>query len=79
MSPPGEGKGRKHPRLAIASNGETLMAWTEGTGWQRGGSLAWQLFDSNGKALGEMHVQAGVPAWSFGAVAPKPDGFVVLY
>ena len=79
VSAPGEGKGRKHPRLAIASNGEILMTWAEGTGWQRGGSLAWQLFDLNGKSLGEKHVQAGVPVWSFGAVAVKPDGFVILY
>jgi hypothetical protein len=79
VSAPGEAKGRKHPRLAIASNGEILIAWTEGTGWQRGGSLAWQLFDSNGKALSEMHGQACVPAWSFGAAAVKPDGFVILH
>jgi hypothetical protein len=79
VSAPGDGKGRKHPRLAIASNGEMVMVWTEGTGWQRGGSLAWQVFAPNGKALDEMHTQAGVPAWSFGAVAAKRDGFVILY
>ena len=79
VSAPGEGKGRKHPRLAIAPNGDMLMVWTEGTGWQRGGSLAWQLFDPNGESLGKTHTQPGVPAWSFGAVAVKPDGFVVLY
>ena len=28
------------------------MAWTEGTGWMRGGSLAWQLYDAAGKADG---------------------------
>ncbi len=37
------------------------------------------LFDQNGKTLGEIRTQAGVPAWSFDAVAAKPDGFVVLY
>ena len=79
VSAPGEGKGRKHPRVAIAPSGELLMAWTEGTGWQRGGSLAWQLFDVSGKPIGEMHTQTGVPAWSFGAVVAKPDGFIVLY
>ena len=55
------------------------MVWAEGTGWQRGGSLAWQVFAPDGKALGEMHTHAGVPAWSFAAVAAKRDGFVILY
>jgi hypothetical protein len=79
VSAPGEGKGRKHPRIAIAPNGEMLLVWTEGTGWQRGGSLAWQLFDPEGKTIGEMRAQTGVPAWSFGAVVVKPAGFVILY
>jgi len=79
VSAPGYGKGRKHPRLAIAPNGDMLMVWAEGVGWQRGGSLAWQLFDPNGQAIGEAHTQAGVPAWSFAAVAAKPGGFLVLY
>ncbi len=79
VSAPGQGKGRKHPRLAIAPNGEMLMVWTEGTGWQRGGSVAWQLFDANGTAVGEGHTQAGSPAWSFAAAAAKPTGFVVIY
>jgi hypothetical protein len=79
LSAPGEGKGRKHPRIAIARNGEMLMAWTEGTGWQRGGSLARQVFDRDGKPIGDMRVERGVPVWSFAAVAAKPNGFVVLY
>jgi hypothetical protein len=79
VSAPGDGKGRKHPRIAIAPNGEMLMVWTEGMGWQRGGSLAWQLFDVSGKLAGDIRTQIGVPAWSFGAVVAKPTGFVVLY
>jgi hypothetical protein len=68
VSAPGEGKGRKHPRIAIAGDSDTLMVWTEGTGWKRGGSLAWQLYDKSGKVIGEKRITAGVPAWSFGAV-----------
>ena len=75
----GEGKGRKHPRIAAAPNGEILMIWTDGTGWQRGGSLAWQLFGANDKAIGEPGIAPGIPAWSFGAVIAKPTGFLVLY
>jgi hypothetical protein len=80
IAAPGEGKGRKHPRLAMNSRGETILLWTEGMGWQRGGSLAWQLFDGNGKPIGEKGSAPGVPAWSFGAVAANPDGtFTVIY
>jgi hypothetical protein len=80
IAAPGEGKGRKHPRLAMNSRGETILLWTEGMGWQRGGSLAWQIFDRNGNPIGAKGSASGVPAWSFGAVAAHPDGsFTVTY
>jgi hypothetical protein len=79
-APPGELAGRKHPRLATAPNGDTLLVWTEGTAWARGGSLAWRLFDANGRPNADVAgAAAGVPAWSFAAVAPTPTGFVVIY
>ena len=74
-----EGKNSKHPRLAIMPGGDTVMAWTEGTGWARGGSLAWQLFDPTGKPLGEKHTAPGIPTWSMAAVVPQPGGAVILY
>lgn len=74
-----EGKNSKHPRLAIMPDGDTVMAWTEGTGWARGGSLAWQLFDGTGKPLGEKHTAPGIPTWSMAAVVPQPGGAVILY
>jgi hypothetical protein len=80
IAAPGEGKGRKHPRLAINPRGETILLWTEDTGWQRGGSLAWQLFDRTGNPIGAKGSAPGVPAWSFGAVAALPDGtFRITY
>jgi hypothetical protein len=79
VSAPGEGKDRKHPRVAIAPDGNILMVWTEGTGWQRGGSLAWQEFDDKGKPGIEHGTAPGVPTWSFGAVVAKPGGFVIVY
>jgi hypothetical protein len=80
IAAPGDAKGRKHPRLATNKRGETLLAWTEGTGWQRGGSLAWQAFDSQGRPLGEKSTASGLPAWSFTAVAARPDGgFTIFY
>ena len=79
VSAPEEGKARKHPRIAMEPDGETLMVWTEGTGWARGGSLAWQLYDASGKVIGEKGTKPNVPACSFGAVVTKAGGFVVLY
>lgn len=79
VSAPAEGNGRKHPRIAISSRGATLMIWTEGTAWALGGSLAWQLYDPTGKAIGDRGAKAGVPSWSFGAAVAKLDGFIVLY
>lgn len=77
---PGQVKGRKHPRLAINDRGEVLFVWTEGMGWKRGGSLAWQLYDRSGRPTSEKGVMAGVPAWSFAAPAINNDGsFSVLY
>ena len=45
VSPPGAGS-RKHPALAVNAQGETILVWAENTGWQRGGSLAWRIFDA---------------------------------
>jgi hypothetical protein len=80
VAAPGVAKGRKHPRLAVNQRGEVLMAWTEGTGWQKGGGLAWQLFDSQGRPQGENRQMPGIPAWSFAAAVARPDNsFTILY
>jgi hypothetical protein len=80
LAAPGEGKGRKHPRLAVNQNGEVLFVWTEGTGWQKGGSLAWQMYDPSGQATATKGQHPGIPTWSFAAVmARKDNGFSILY
>lgn len=57
-----------------------LLASTEGTGWAKGGSVAWQLYDNEGRTIGENGRAAGVPVWSLPAAHAKPDGsFVVIY
>jgi len=80
VSAPGEGKSRKHPRLAVNQHGDVLLAWTEGTGWQKGGSLAYQLYDRTGTPTMENAQRPGIPVWSFAGVAARPDGgFSILY
>jgi len=74
------GEKRQHPVVAANSKGEILMAWTEGTAWQKGGALGWQLFDKHGKATAEKGRADGVPVWSLPAAYAQPDGsFVVIY
>jgi hypothetical protein len=73
-------KGAKHPRVAVNRKGETLLVWTEGTGWQRGGSFAWQVIDAKGEPTAEKGEREGIPAWSYATAYAKPDGeFVILH
>jgi hypothetical protein len=77
---PGEGKGRKHPRLAVNGKGEVLLVWTEGTGWQKGGSFSYQVYDRAGRPIGDAKQLPGIPTWSFAAAIAEPDnGFAILY
>jgi hypothetical protein len=78
--PPGDPKGRKHPVLAGNARGQIILAWTEGMGWQKGGAVAWQVFDKEGKPMGDISRARGVPTWSLVAVFANPDGsFTVVY
>jgi hypothetical protein len=80
VAAPGEGKGRKHPAVAVNTKGEVILAWTEGMGWEKGGSVAWQVYDKDGTPTEERGRAAGVPVWSLVAVYVRPDGrFVVVY
>jgi hypothetical protein len=79
ITPPGKGK-RKHPSVARNGKGETLLAWTENTGWEKGGSLAWQLFDAKGLPMDVAGQRDGVPIWSLVSAVANPNGdFVVVY
>jgi len=80
ISAPGETGGRKHPAIAAGTGGETILVWTEGTGWKKGGALAWQVFDRNGIPTEEKGEIDGVPVWSFGTVVAGRDGtFTIVY
>jgi hypothetical protein len=71
---------RKHPAVAGNHRGETLLVWAEGTGWKKGGTLAWQLFDRDGKPIGERGHADGVPVWGLPAAVVHPSGeFTIVY
>ncbi len=77
---PGEGGARKHPRLAVNTRGDTLLVWTDGTAWARGGSLAWQIYDASGRATDHTGSLPGIPVWSFAATVARQDGgFLIVY
>ena len=70
----------KHPVVVGNAKGEVLLAWTEGTGWAKGGAVAWQLYDASGNPTSERGRSEGVPTWSLATAAAKPDGsFVIVY
>jgi hypothetical protein len=79
---------RKHPAVAFdkRSPSHLLLAWVEGTGWAKGGTLAWEYDDLQAGRIAATEKQSalarqdGVPAWTFGAVAPESaGGFTLLY
>ena len=78
--PDGGDSNRRHPSLAIDSAGRLLMAWSEGTAWQRGGVAAWQVFDGGGQPIGPRGRADGVPIWGLTAAIYSPrQGFVVIF
>jgi hypothetical protein len=81
VSPPGKSMGRKHPAQAVNDRGEMIIVWTEGTGWQRGGALLWQIYDANGTPTSEKgRVSQGIPVWGLPTAVARRDGtFLILH
>jgi hypothetical protein len=76
----GDSNKRKHPAVAANANGQTLLAWTEGTGLSKGGSLAWQLFEGAGAPSGREGHETGVPVWGLPSVfADRNGNFTIIY
>ncbi len=77
---PGPADDRKHPAVAGNSSGQVLLAWTEGTAWMQGGSLAWQVFDRRGRPLGAPGHASGVPVWDAPSVfVGRRGNFTIIY
>jgi hypothetical protein len=77
---PGNTKDRKHPALAIDARGNVLLAWTEGTGWEKGGALAWQVHDKNGKPTdAKGRVDGGIPVWGLPTAVATDGGFTIIH
>ena len=67
--------------MAVNKDGVTLLAWTEGTGWKRGGTVAWQMYDGSLKpTTGVAAPVTGLPAWSLPTAVARGDGsFLILF
>lgn len=75
-----DGSRARHPALAVNQSGQILCAWAEGTGWQRGGEVAWRTWPPGDGPAGVISRQPGLSAWSSPAAFARPDGtFVVAY
>jgi len=80
QAPSGPGGRQKHLVMAEGGKGGRLQltAWTEGTGWQKGGAVAWELvdLDAGTKTSGRAN---GVPVWGKVATVAEPDGSFTIY
>ena len=80
FAPPGRPGNRKHPSIAVAPDGSTLLAWAEGTAWQKGGDLAWQLFSPAGKPTEVSgRVKGGIPVWGLPSAVALTDGRFLVF
>jgi hypothetical protein len=70
---------RKHPAFSLTGS-QLLMTWVEGTGWAKGGALAWECIDLTNDTRSSGRLE-GVPPWTFPAAMPGKDGcsFIILY
>lgn len=70
---------RKHPSVAVNQAGDTLTAWTEGTGWNRGGTVAWRLTNRSRVELAADATAGPVPVWGLVQAIALTDGsFLIL-
>lgn len=81
-SPSGGGR-QRFPAVAVNQKGDVLVAWAEGTGWNKGGTVAWEVYEMLGDGTFKANAKGegkDLAVWSFPAAFAKKDGtFVVVY
>jgi hypothetical protein len=80
-STPARSNQQKHPAVAVNAAGQFVVAWAEGTGWNKGGEVAWQVFEKDGTPVtASAGRSTGLPVWSMPAVFARMDGtFGIAY
>lgn len=76
---PAEAKQAKHPVAVGNAKGETLLAWIEGSGWNRGGKIVWQVCDAQGKPTAKKGRGESSPTWSLLSAVALPNGDFLLF
>ncbi|MBE7496143.1 MAG: hypothetical protein HS117_14465 [Verrucomicrobiaceae bacterium] len=72
-------KNAKHPALALNTRQQLLIASVIGSGWNKAGTLHWDLLDQAGR-VSSSGDGGKLPLWSFPAAYACPDGsFVILH
>jgi len=70
----------KYPVVVANAKGEVLLVWVEGTAWGKGGTVAWQLYGTDGKSTSQIGRADGAPAWSMASAFAEPSGdFTIVY
>jgi hypothetical protein len=70
---------RKYPDVALAPDGHTLLAWIDGAGWNKGGQLSWQMFDSKANPIGQLKTIGDSAVWTKPAAVYNGDAFLIIY
>jgi hypothetical protein len=76
---PSESVKRKYPDIALSPDGNVLLAWIDGAGWNKGGQLAWQLFDAKANPVGTPKTLGDSAVWTKPAAVYTGDSFLVIY
>lgn len=80
LTPASDVPKHKSPFIAENGRGERLIVWTEGVLWNKGGSVAWQVYGADHKPIGETGNADGVPASSLATAFSRADGsFVIIF
>lgn len=71
-------KNAKHPALATNTKQQTLVVSVIGSGWNKAGTLHWDLLDAEDQVTTSGEGDR-LPVWSFATAYASPDGsFIVL-
>jgi hypothetical protein len=83
VNPEGATKNRKHPSVAVSGDGSILLAWAEGTAWNKGGDVCWEVFGADGKPVtgsrSKREATEGLVPWNAPAAAWSGERFLVIY
>ncbi|HEY9719633.1 MAG TPA: hypothetical protein V6C69_19295 [Trichormus sp.] len=73
------GSEQRYPSLSLGRDGSTLLTWTKGAGWQKGGTLQWQAYDHDFHPVGSQGSSGDTPVWSFSSAVALNGNHYAIY